>query len=140
MAKKQCREKNLFAYQILESFDHAGGDLAAMRKKRLPDAIKEPELILDGNSMLNAAKLIQELKTLIPKRRLHKIIQSMNNTDQTEELLTRLEKECGFDDHNTPIQDLTNCLGSRYGGWLHLLELWDYIIDLGKGDNNHAAH
>jgi hypothetical protein len=139
LAKDQDRGANLFAYEVLESFDHAGNDLAGYRRRRWS---RPEELILRGDAMLDLLRPAEAhapsdtpmavLREVLPRRRLHAIADE----------LRRLGPEATLDLFGWPsARDLARevpaaadaarpvlqALGGRPVAWLHLLELWDFL-------------
>jgi hypothetical protein len=126
---KYDRGRNLVAYQILESFDHAGVDINEFRAKRCPAGIKPLNLIIDGNAMLSAMAPVSELKAVLPKRQLQHLV-----CDLYEGTLPANNLWDGLDDS---VQDrIRSCFGESNAVWLHLLDLWDYIEEPESGGND----
>ncbi len=129
LAKNKGREKGYVAYQVLESFDHAGADLQAFRARRCPPGITGDDLILDGNTMADLIPAMKALKALpdFSKRKLYQIVDALYKGRQ--EQARQLEEKAGFTEN--PVHDnlkkLECCFGDRPACWLHLLELWDYV-------------
>ncbi len=129
LAKDRGKEKGFVAYQVLESFDHAGTDLQAFRSRRCPADVKDEDLILDGNTMADLIPAMKDLKAIpdFSKRKLYQIVDALYN-GRHEEVL-QLEKKAGFTEKhlNSILNRLELCFGARPVCWLHLLELLDYI-------------
>lgn len=146
LAKEKDRTKNLFAYEVLESFDYIGRNLASYRYERSPQPLvigKEPcpqNLILSANEMNSVSSYTPLIKQKISKRKLHKLVRNLlTKTPLTDEEINKYSKE-----RNTLIQDLRkdlndstlqnalsqiiSGLGGEEVGWLHLCILWDYLI------------
>ncbi len=129
-AKSISRTKNLVACQVLESFDHAGSDFSAFRESRRPPAVAPHELAIKGDHMLSALDDVRALKADLPKRVLHRIVQAIYSDQAKADKL--------IEQHGNAVgQNLKKCLGEDYGLWLHLLELWDYMIPE-EEDNGHV--
>ena len=91
-AKTEDRSKNLFAYQILESFDHISHDFDDIRRGWSTDG-NAASLILDGNDMQNIQESINELKeNEFPKNKLHKIIKTLRKDNTSSNLKIFLNK------------------------------------------------
>ena len=123
---KTDRTRNRVAYQVLESFDHAGTDVEDFRKRRCPGPVEPGDLLLDGNAMLGLFEPMHQLKERLPKRQVHKIVQSLyDGGTETPGLVDKAGKQ------DTAVAEaldlLGTCFGTRYARWLHVLELWDYI-------------
>ena len=119
------KDTGYVAYQILESFDHAGNDLQQFRAKRCPPGIDPKDLIVKGDIMGDVTKNITSLKNNpdFSKRKLYQIVQALYCSDA--DLITDLEKKAGF----SKMKEISE-LRKKFGGqvfWLHLLELWDYL-------------
>ncbi|MCI5126417.1 MAG: hypothetical protein D3925_18550, partial [Candidatus Electrothrix sp. AR5] len=81
---KKDRDKNLIAYQVLESFDHAGTDLAGFRKKQLGNIGDPRDLLIEAKDMVNIQKAVQQLKqeeVALPHRKMYQIFASYRNHD-----------------------------------------------------------
>lgn len=132
---KGDRTANRVAYQVLESFDHAGTDLEAFRRMRCPEGVSPEDLILDGNGMASIIEPVRTLKRTIPKRRLHRLVESLylgeDTTGASEELENTvkkaLEAEVPGREKTLPQDQALAYFGSGNARWVHLLELWDYI-------------
>ena len=125
---KGDRSANRVAYQVLESFDHAGVDLAGFRTLRCPEGVKSEELILSGNSMAGIEEAVAPLKQAIPKRRLHRYVDNLYSGLDRTSALADFKKEIGPGNQDA-YKLLQTCFGPPPACWLHLLELWDYLPD-----------
>ncbi len=124
---KGDRSANRVAYQVLESFDHAGADLEEMRAKRWPlgDAAT---MILDGDAMLAANEAAWAIKqTDLAKRQLYRLAALAQSGDlkSAEEKSGKLREVAGIEESD--LGKLENCFNPGLSTWLHLLELWDYL-------------
>ena len=131
---KQDRSRNLVAYEILESFDHAGIDPKELRQRRLPRQVAFQELLLDGSHMFEIIEPMQELKQEIPKRRIHQMVHQLHQDSadvrDLNDKLAEISPAC-----KKNLEKIKACFGAGYGPWghwIHLLELSDYI-DVAKG-------
>ncbi len=137
--QEKYKKSNKVAYQILESFDHIGGNLADFRKqtiKGLDDNIDN--LLIDANNMQEISNIIKKLKEHdFPRRKLYQIVQALKSGDNTEadelheKIIGTNKKEQTiykgeldrikniFKDDSAP-KKATDIF------WLHLLELWDF--------------
>ena len=125
LAKANDRKNNRAAYQVLESFDHTGADLSAVREQRWP--LKDAStMILDGNAMISVENVMQEIKASeLPKRQLYRIATiAQSDPYEAEDLAKKLQQEA---DITPKIDELERCFGAGLATWLHLLELWDYV-------------
>ncbi len=130
LAKNQASKKNnedLLAYQLLESFDHAGTNLEQWRDKRTSRLGDRDDLLITPEQFQEIITGINMLKKFrspeFPRRKLYQIINALKKDDTTEvkELLGKL---CG--EHNAILADLKQSLGGSDVMWLHLVDLWDY--------------
>ena len=134
------RERNLVCYAVLESFDHAGTDLAGYLKARCPSGVATEDVVLPGDEMLAVLKDAAKVKASFPKKALFdevrgllgrggergKAVEAMNALDdQTRQALLRVRSSFS--------PGLSRLAGTEDGGppadisWVHLLELWDYL-------------
>ena len=120
---KHDRKRNLVAYQILESFDHAGVDIEEFRAQRCPPGIGALDLILNGANICGAIKAFARLKNDLPKRRLQQLVEELYRG--------KLPGEIPWEDLGKTLTILfpvlKGCFGQGHALWLHLLDLWDYI-------------
>jgi len=128
--------RNLCAYQVLESFDHAGADLDGFRRRRCPGGVSPRQLIVPGDAMGEVIKPLRELKdTDFSRRKLYQIVQALYEGREAE--IEKLRRAAGFDRDpvKDPLAKLSPCFGHGPAGWLHLAELWDYIGIEGVDDH-----
>ena len=121
---KGDRKSNRLAYQILESFDHTGTELQAVRDRRWPLSDKGP-LIVNADAMRGADVALRDIKSGdLSKRQLYRLAQNaFRDIGQAEEIAGELKEQVGKE----PLQGLEECFGPGLPAWLHLLELWDYL-------------
>ena len=143
LAKEQSKD-DLLAYQILESFDHAGTDLEAWRRQRAEPLCGPAGLFLRPEDLSVIQEHIRSLKgvtdsraTEFPRRKLYQIIQALKDGDQdrAERFYEKLEKD--HKDHQETLKKLRLLLSGpdadSEGYWLHLIDLWDYMGLHGAG-------
>ncbi len=130
------KQKNMIAYQVLESFDHAGSELTSDRQERLQGLSENlDDLLINADDMQTIENSISQLKQHdFPKRKIYQIIQQYrcNQPESAQELYTKLIGEV---DNKTTEQEvyqkhlgkLKDIFGGNNAYWLHLMELWDYI-------------
>ncbi len=144
LAKEKDRERSLFAYEVLESFDHIGRDLVNYRRERCPQPINphdEPDqrtLILAGDDMPQILATAKQLKEKLPRRKLYAMVDHLlEKTQPGGEINARstkrqkLEKDLysNLDDQaSKALAELTPKLGGNDAQWLHLSVLWDYLV------------
>lgn len=128
LSKKQTKD-NLFSYQVLESFDHAGKNLEGWRRKRTEN-LGVPEGLFISPDDIDAIKNgIKNLRAQhspeFPRRKMHQIIKALKdgNEETTKKLLDKLDK-------HEDIKDILNELKTKFKDsdvmWLHLVDLWEY--------------
>lgn len=133
-AKVQSREKNLFAYQVLESFDHVGRDLDAFLESRWQ---RTAELVVRGEAMHAIAEQARRLaQGEFPRSKLHAIARALVPHGGEHEasrpraeawIATALEKRAHL---NAPVAELRALFAGAHDSavtWFHLAELWDYL-------------
>lgn len=146
------RQKNLFAYEVLESFDHIGRDLTAYRKDRSPqplDPNEQPDansLILRGEDMLDIINFTRSIRDQIPRKQLHDVVANLLSPSRLpeepsrresfiEDRRRRREKAIGklkatlnhVWESSEPLENIAQKLGGQDSSWLHLNSLWDYL-------------
>lgn len=129
--------KNLVAYQILESFDHAGTDIEEYRQQRIDKLGQAKDLIIAATDMEKLETYLQTLKDKeFPRRKSYQIIKALKSEDtqQAEHLQEKLLEDTP--DIKQSLDDLKTLCGGDNAHWLHLTDLWDYIA-LKKEDSKH---
>jgi hypothetical protein len=138
LAKEHSREANRVAYQILESFDHAGLDLEAVRERRCPKIVSQKELILDGDKMSQVFEPMNEIRGQLPRRWLYQVLDALepfpeNASAEDRKALQETINESLKDHKTEDIEKVKACLSTgesseaRFGAWVHLVDLWDYL-------------
>jgi len=141
LAKEHSREANHLAYRILESFDHAGLDLEAVREKRCPKIVSQKELILDGDKMSQVFEPMNEIHGQLPRRRLYQVPKALkpfpeNASAEDRKALQKTIDEIlkGLKEETTKaLKELRTCFSTgenseaKFGAWVHLVDLWDYL-------------
>jgi hypothetical protein len=126
LAKDKNRQQNLFAYLVLESFDHVGRDLRPFLEQRYG---KPEELTLSGNSMDGVAETFAMLKReeSLPRSKLHQIIHQLNREPKkATSIINGVITSAGSHGYR-PLQCLRNYFGRGNIGWFHIADLWDYV-------------
>ncbi len=131
LAKDKARDKNSFAYEVLESFDHAGSDLAAHRRRWFqrdpqPDRRAE-EMIVPAYHLDKVVPLFKTVKENLPTRKLHQIVkESLAEPDRAkrmaEDIVARLDGTT-----QNALKGLEPWFGTSGTFWIHVAELWDYL-------------
>jgi hypothetical protein len=126
LAKETSRKDSLFAYQVLESFDHIGRDL----KEFLTERYGEPkDLVLSGDRMDGVAEAFAQLKReeALPRRKLHQIVHQLpQDMPQVGSIIHAVTQDLNVVQGGA-LMVLRNYFGTHHMGWLHLAELWDYV-------------
>ena len=138
LAKDKSRKKNLFAYEILESFDHISKDLENHRKSRSPqiDPINEKVLILDGEKISQIKEQFQNIQSFLPRRKLTQIVFNLLSPIEDaakkekqkaliEDLIESVKKSVG--ENKSQLDKFVDLFENSYTAWIHANELWDYI-------------
>ena len=140
---KEVPTENLFAYQVLESFDSLGARPFQLRNRKLPACLRVPSgdspyLVCPGNKMGEVGKQIRSLQAKLPRSRVHEIVNRLCNDCRTKEVLGLAGKVLAKNEAATDFAALTKALfdnelaESEVAAWIHLNELWDYITDGAK--------
>jgi hypothetical protein len=151
-AKAMSRDANLFAYEVLESFDHVGRDLDTHRRERSPhpldptQVVNPASLILRGEDMTEIHNFARSIREKMPRKQLHNVVAnlllptrflddssgqavSINQRRQArEERADQLKgslKQAGVS--SEMLEHLAERLGGQDSSWLHLNALWDYL-------------
>ncbi|MBI1763957.1 MAG: hypothetical protein HYR56_21235 [Acidobacteria bacterium] len=145
LAKAKSRAQNLFAYEVLESFDHVGRDLEAYRRERSPqpvtttDSLNPETLILDGMTMAALGDFVYDYAEELPRKPLHELTEelltALRPTDSVtqrestrKQLLKRLQSAAiKAGKPEDALQQLFNSFGEQ-SFWLHANALWDYLV------------
>ncbi len=129
---KRYYDRNGVALQVLESYDHTGSDFNSFRKSYVPSGSSRKEMILNGEEMLPLLDAAKEIKTVIPKRQLYRLVSLLY---QPGDCLEEKEKREQYQLSKSLIkllgakerEALEDCFGTGHAKWLLLLELWDYL-------------
>ena len=140
-AKEESRDKNLFQYLVLESFDHIGQDLDEFRKRHVAFKWRAS---LDGDFMEEAADTVRFARARFPRGQIYKAVHAAaasarkakrsENADLEDNAVERFRKRL---EEIVPEETLAllderqrlKHLGDKNSTWLHLAQLWDYIPD-----------
>ncbi len=125
---------NTFTYQVLESFDHLGEDAGQARLDRIPAGFGKDFYCLPGDRMGEIQEAVWKLKACVPKGELHALVQLLcrekdmpDAEKQAADVLVKsVKRDAKAKDH---LSNLAEALGMEtLAAWIHLLELWDYIV------------
>ncbi len=130
--------RDVFAYQVLESFDHIGTEFDEFRAKRVPPGGKPSELMVHAAGMAGIAASFDTVKRRFPRSKLHTIVSQLRDgevekaeatIDKTAgelqpEALAALASLFAFFAPNVVADPLKNAPTA----WFHIAELWDYAI------------
>jgi hypothetical protein len=152
LAKDRSRQENLFAYEVLESFDHIGRDLSAYREERSPqpvDPTQPPDmnsLILRGEDMPGILNFARAIREQIPRKQLHDVVADLllptrppedpsksassieERHQERKKLISKLKatlKQARVSSET--LDQIASMLGGEDSSWLHLNALWDYL-------------
>lgn len=127
-APTPIKGRNVFAYQVMESFDIVAADLDKIRVRRfLPGAGLEQQ-VLGGDQMEDIAKLVQHVRNHFPRNKLHRIVElfACGRREEARKLAQSEIRDLGEPERSI-IEGRTVLAGDA--GWFHLLELWDYALN-----------
>lgn len=123
VAKDKSRDENLFAYLVLESFDHVGRNLEKFLKERyLGDHLAA---VLSGNTMDATQAVFTKIKNdeSLPRRKVHEIVSNLQRDQaRAKALIAEI-----IEHSNSELRILLSYFGDNPTSWLHIAELWDYI-------------
>ena len=127
---KTNRDKNLIAYQILESFDHAGSQLSNFRESRLLKLGEPQDMLVNADYIHQIECCIYTLKDdeNFAKRKIYQIIHAYrsDNTEKADEYANQLTSNLSLKSQKA-IEKLKDFFGNNNTHWLHLMDLWDYF-------------
>lgn len=141
--------RDVFAYQVLESFDHIGTDFDTFRKTRVPPDRRDlsvRELIVHGAGMDKATAAFDVVRRTFPRSKLHQIVALIRDQEgeNASSMMEKIEKTVGdlrpegkraviellsfFDPPSMEDAKKTDSWKMARTGWYHIAELWDYAI------------
>lgn len=126
-AKDASRAQNLFAYEILESFDHPETELDNIRKARLPKGAEPKTLILPGESMKGLAVAFERVGRMLPRRQAFRLVDLLRDQPAAAEVSIKAMVATLDPKEWSQIQEYFSGTGSTM--WVHLVELWDYLVN-----------
>ena len=124
--------RDVFAYQVLESFDHIGTDFKTFRETRVPQGQSGRGLSVHGLGMDKATSAFEVVRRTFPSSKLHAVV-ALIRDHEMEEAKQLIEKTVGElrQEGKVAVKDLLSFFDpSSEGltGWYHIAELWDYAI------------
>ncbi len=126
-AKEKDKSENLFAYQVLESFDHISHNFDDIRNRLAADG-NSVSLILNGKDMEDIQKNINYLKeNEFPKNKLHKIVKELRSGKDVNDVIEKTIKDLPGEFENNLLKLKETCNGNN-SKWVHIADLWDYIV------------
>ncbi len=138
LAKEADSTRSLFAYEVLESFDHLGRDLREHRARRAVTGVESRHLLLEGTRMREIWSSIRALDAdeRLSASRLHLIVQALRNPERAEgrRNFRSLQEALGERIPDKTIRDLSSLLGNERACWLHVADLWDYVVHAEAAD------
>lgn len=128
--------RDLFAYQVLESFDEIGPDFDGFRAARHPGA-DAADLVLRAQGMGMVAVHFDAVRRALPRSKLHEVLFALRDGRDASALIDSIVAEMG-DDARAALHELFRFFrkGAAEGdpwtayapAWLHIAELWDYAV------------
>lgn len=136
-AKNTCREENLVAYEVMESFDYPAEDFDSFRAKRIPPQYKDTDpFIFKLDDIENFP--IQERNNIyknLPRGQMYKIVNAIYNNQNITEAYERLKNIIGQTKYNDILETLKQLPLFHNGNdedrskeLLNICALWDYAI------------
>ena len=118
--------QNVFALQVMESFDIVAADLAEVRETRFLPGANPGLQVLAGDNMAEIAKVVQQVRESFPRNKLHRIVELFGDGKATE---ARRLAETEINDLREPERSAIDKRKALMGdaGWFHALELLDYM-------------
>lgn len=143
---------NCLAYQVLESFDHIGGDFDRARARHRFPSMSAAESVLSCDQLQQLINHINQLKhqVRLPGTRRHQIGRLLRSSDLAATLSAEALAETNYgrliqriaqtvQSQGLTEQQVSVLLNSQIGGttplspsarWYHIVELWDYLGSL----------
>ncbi|MBU2551279.1 MAG: hypothetical protein KKB20_22895 [Proteobacteria bacterium] len=148
-AKAADRARNIFQYEVLESFDHIGNDILAYRKTRIPFDLPKPEketgpwiklFSLSGQDMQSIQKFFHQIREQLPKNKIYQVLYQPGSPDTAEhdkalESVTKRIKKL----YGPEVFRLLESLSAYFHGHIpltfyHLYALWDYLPEAKRNE------
>ncbi len=124
--------RDVFAYQVLESFDHIGTDFKAFREGRVPRGRSVRELGVHGAGMDKATSAFDIVKHTFPRSKLHAIVAVIRDheAEKATQMIENTVRELRPEGKSALKELLFFFDPSSEGltGWYHIAELWDYAV------------
>jgi hypothetical protein len=124
--------RDVFAYQVLESFDHIGTEFTKFRETRVPLGRSVRELGVHAAGMERVTAVFDIVRRTFPRSKLHAIVALIRDqqVDDAQSLIAKTVSELRKDGENAVKELLSFFDSSSEGltGWYHIAELWDYAI------------
>lgn len=152
LAKEKDRTQNLFAYEVLESFDHVGRKVEGYRIERSPQPVDPSQkkqidsgvLILDGAAMSDLRYFITSAGEKLPRKQLHEITNELlwhppegkpidlsKRARDRAAMIKRINyfvEKIGIRKEDLDLDALKISCGGEEAFWLHVNALWDYFV------------
>ncbi|HSY50725.1 MAG TPA: hypothetical protein VLC46_18105 [Thermoanaerobaculia bacterium] len=124
--------RDVFAYQVLESFDHIGTEFETFRETRVPLGCSVRELGVHCTGMDKATSAFDIVRRTFPSSKLHAIV-ALIRDHEVEEAKLMIEKTVSElrQEGKVAVNELLSFFDpSSEGltGWYHIAELWDYAV------------
>jgi hypothetical protein len=128
VAKEKSRDKSLFAYAVLESFDHTGPNLEEWLKARVPAGGFAADLVLPGDGMEDALRWASSVKEEFPRKQLFETVKALLRDGKKP--AAAIAAASGLSGSSLEsLRQLEAYFGSGDSSWIHLSELWDYFVE-----------
>jgi hypothetical protein len=136
---KHRQEKNLFAYQVLESFDHIGRAMdEGYLRNRYPfyAGTATNPLVLEGGSMKRIAETMPKVRRDISRKKLFEMAKAVmtGQTAEADRVSAVVRKRLLRDGQTEALscsQDFGEDCEHNHACWYHIAELMDYVAPEG---------
>jgi hypothetical protein len=127
--------RDLFAYQVFESFDLIGESLEDFRAARVPLGRDASELLVRGSTVAAIAHAFPPVRASFPRSKLHDIVFGLREGPQEKLIDDTLARSS--DDDQRALRELFHAFGRSTSEkpwhddlttWFHIAELWDYAL------------
>lgn len=133
LAKGTSRDKDLIAYEVMESFDYPTEAMETYRARGIPRGVADPWMPLTVEGL---GVLLDEFAAVeggLAKRQLYALIRRLHAATDEQENRRRAETACR-ELPETPAARRAISRLRKEGGmdpvamWQHLANLWDYVV------------
>lgn len=121
---------DLFAYQVLESFDYVAGDLEEFREERVPKGGLPVELLVRAAGMGDMQAYFETLRRDFPRSKMHQIVEELRHepeaADRTIDATTASLGEPAREALEKLSEFFNSARTPSRTHWFHIADLWDY--------------